>query len=266
MIRNAAPVALAACLLACAIPAARAQGFAALVSPPRFELQVKPGESHREVIEITNASAQAAKYHVRTADWTLSPDGAVKFVDALMPASCRPWVALEAHDITVSPGGKYRYRFDVAPPAGAAAGECRFAVLIEGGEQKVELSGGPSFPIAARLGVIIYVQIGAAAPKLEVVGAKVATVEQQKLPVVLVKNSGNAHGRLTGFLSGTDAAGQSLEFTPSTLPILPGETRAIPLTLHIERGPRVTITYPITIRGNLEWSGGKTPFEQTFKP
>ena len=113
MLRNAASLAIAACLiLSAGIGAAHAQGFAALVSPPRFELEVKPGESHREVIEITNASGQPAKYHTRTADWTLGVDGSVKFEpDALQPGSCRPWVALEARDITVSPG----YAYERAP-------------------------------------------------------------------------------------------------------------------------------------------------------
>ena len=38
-----------------------AQGFAAIISPPRFELFAKPGEKTRQVVEITNASAQAAR-------------------------------------------------------------------------------------------------------------------------------------------------------------------------------------------------------------
>ena len=60
------------------------------------------------------------------------------------------------------------------------------------------------------------------------------------------------------------AAGHKLEFTPSTLPILPGETRAIPLTLHLEREERVAIQYPVTISGKLEWGDRTTAFEQTF--
>jgi hypothetical protein len=242
-----------------------AQGFAALVSPPRFELSAKPGERAREVIEITNASGQAAKFKLRTAEWSLGPEGAVKFDDALEPGSCRPWVAIERRDLTVSPGGKYRYRFEVAPPADAPTGECRFAVLIEGDETAVPMAGGPSLPIAGRLGVIVYVTIGGAQPQLDVVGGKVASIERQQLPVIMVKNTGNAHGRITGFLGGTDAAGKKLEFTPSTLPILPGETRAIPLTIHKERDEPVAVAYPITIRGKLEWGDNKsTPFEQSF--
>jgi len=241
-----------------------AQGFAALVSPPRFELVGKPGEPIREVVEITNASGQAAKFRLRTTDWTFDAAASVKFEDELKPGSCRPWVAIERREITVSPGGKYRFRFEVAPPAGAPAGECRFALMIEGDEQSVQTPGGPSFPIAGRLGVIVYVTLGNAEPRLEVVGSKVAPVNGVDVPVIAVSNTGNAHGRLMGFLSGTDASGAKLEFTPATLPILPGETRAISLVAYKDRDEVVKVAYPITIRGKLEWSGKAVPFEQTF--
>ena len=122
---------------------------------------------------------------------------------------------------------------------------------------------GPGEP--GRLGVIVYVSIGDAQPKLEVTGTKVASVNDVPVPVLLVKNSGNAHGRLTGFLSGTDASGKKLEFTPSTLPVLVGETRAISLVPYGDKDQVVTIAYPVTIKGKLEWGDNQsTPFEQTF--
>jgi hypothetical protein len=261
--RHLAPVVCCAVFLAASF-GAFAQGFAALVSPPRFELSAKPGEKVREVVEITNASAQAAKYGLRTADWTFSPDASVTFDDSLKPGSCRPWVAIESRQITVSPGGKYRFRFEVAPPADAPAGECRFAILIEGADQNVQTPGGPAFPISGRLGVIVYVTVGAAEPILEIAGTKVASVNGEDLPVLTVKNTGNAHGRLAGFLSGTDAAGKKLEFTAATLPILPGESRDISLAVYREKDEAIKVAYPVTIRGKIEWGSKSTAFEQTF--
>lgn len=256
----------AAILVASLIPmASAAQGFAALVSPPRFELTAKPGDKVRQVMEITNAGAQAAKYKLRTADWSLADDGAVKFDDSLAPGSCRPWVAIESRQITVGAGAKHRYRFEISPPADAPGGECRFAIMIEGDEQTVQSPNGPSFPIAGRLGVIVYLGLGDAAPKLEVTGSTVAPVNGVPVPVITVKNNGNAHGRITGFLSGTDASGKKLEFTPSTLPILPGESRSISLVPYGDKDEVIKVAYPITIKGKLEWGGNQsTPFEQTF--
>ena len=246
---------------------ANAQGFAAIISPPRFELFVKPGEKTRQVIEITNASAQLAKYYLKTADWALDKNGGVSFDETLQAGSCRPWVAIEAREISVSGGGKYRYRFEVAAPADAPPGECRFALLVEGDEQAIKATNGPPVPLAGRIAIIVYVTVGNAAPKLEVVNSQVALVDGVATPVLQVKNTGNAHGRLDGFLSGTDASGKKLEFTISTLPILPGETRVILLTVtRDEREAPVKVVYPITIRGNLEWSDKSIPFEQRFVP
>ena len=142
-----------------------------------------------------------------------------------------------------------------------------FALLIEGDEQAVKSANGPTVPVAGRVAVIVYVMVGGATPKLDVVASQVVMVGGEALPVLQVKNSGNAHGRLDGFLSGTDASGKKLEFSVSTLPILPGETRAISLSVNRgERDPAFKIAYPVTIRGNLEWGEKSTPFEQRFAP
>lgn len=244
-----------------------AQGFAAMISPPRFELTVKPGEKIRQVLEITNASSQASKYFVKSADWTLDKTGGVTFDESLPAGSCRPWVGIEKREITVSGGAKYRYRFEIAVPADAAAGECRFALLVEGEPQTVTAVNGPAIPMSGRIGIIVYVKVGNATPQLDITSAQVGMLNGDPTPMLQVKNTGNAHGRLDGFLSGTDAGGKKLEFTVATLPILPGETRAISLTVTRGEGEApVKIAYPITIRGNLEWTGKTIPFEQRFVP
>ena len=46
--------------------------------------------------------------------------------------------------------------------------------------------------------------------------------------------------------------------------ILPGEVRAIALTATNDRDESVEPKGPVTIRGTLEWSGGRLPFEQRF--
>ncbi len=65
----------------------RAQDFATGVSPPRFELTAKGGDRLRQVVEISNASPQAARLRIKTADWALEPDYAVSFFEALQPAA-----------------------------------------------------------------------------------------------------------------------------------------------------------------------------------
>jgi len=256
----------AACTAAFSTDAA-AQGFAAVVSPPRFELAAKPGETVRQVVEITNAGLLPATFRVRTADWTLAPDAGVAFSEALSGGSCRPWVAIERKEIVVPGGGRYRYRFEVQPPADAPPGECRFAVMIEGDEQAVRTASGLNVPVSGRIGVIVYVAVGSAAPDLQIVGTTLADTDGQRAPVLKIRNAGNAHGRLGGFLSGVDAMGQRRDFAPSTLPILPGETRAIALVADAVPANGGNVVFPIRIQGTLEWgSGQRIELDQQFPP
>jgi len=244
---------------------ASAQQFAAMVSPPRFELEGRPGQTQRQVIEITNGDASPATYKLRTADWTLDDNAAVKLADELAKDSCRPWVALERREITVPAGGRYRFRFEVTPPP-EATGECRFAVLVGGGAATVDAGQNISIPVNAQIAVIVYVTLPGAMPELSIVRTGVAERDGRQVPLLYVRNTGRAHGRLDGFLEGTDAGGRRIEFTPNGLPILPGETREIALNVASEADPRPAVTFPITIRGNLEWSGKSTPFEARFAP
>jgi hypothetical protein len=246
--------------------------FAAAVTPPRFELSVEPGQLTRQVMEITQASPGANTYRVYTNDWAMSESGALTFFDDLQPGSCRPWVAIERKEVTVAMGSRVRYRFEVAPPAGVAAQECRFALMLEGKPQDVKTGEGSSFPMSGRIAVIVYVSVGGARAVLEPGATSIGQLEGQAAPVLTVRNSGNATGRLAGILTGNDASGSAFEFTPETVPILPGRTRQITLQPY-EPGPRTTpsasapaaaprLKWPLSLRGTLEYgSKGNERFD-----
>lgn len=251
--------ALGAATFALASAASHAQGFSAVVSPPRIEIALEAGKPTRQVIEITHVSNQRGNYRVYTNDWVLSPDGnSAVFSDELAPNSCRPWVTLETRDLALAPNGKIRFRFDVTPPADAPAAECRFAVMIEGTEQVVKTEGPVSFPVSGRIGVIVYASVGNARPQLEITQAAVALRDGVLLPHVNVRNTGNAHGRLGGFLVATDPAGKQIDFVPESLPVLPGLTRVVPLVPNVPGTETFKPSYPLTIKGNLEWGSQQT--------
>jgi hypothetical protein len=255
-----------ACGLCCAATIARAD-FLVAISPPRFELAAKPGDRLRQTVEITNASSNPSNLLVRTADWKLRADATVIFDDELQPGSCRPWVAIERRELVVAPRLPYRFRFEVAPPAGQAPVECRFAIMFEGKDASY---AGPSasIPIGARIGVIVYVSVGDVAPELSLKGARVEVRNGQPVAVIDVANSGTAHGRLDGFLSGTDAQGQTLDVTAESTPILPGETRTIALKL-TKTGTSdapAQVVFPLAVKGKLEWGKSRsTELDQRFE-
>ncbi len=267
--------------LACTLQtgSAKANEFALSVSPPRFELATKPGQTVRAVAELSNRSDAPADLTFATAEWELTSDGGVALSQALKPDSCRQWVAIERRQ-TVLPGRtSLRYRFEVTPPADTPPTECRFAIVIAGGDSNVEAAENVQFPVAGQIALIVYVAVGDVKPSLKIVKAAVVEIGGVKTPVVMVENTGTAHGRLSAFLNGTDAAGVRREFSPSTLPILPGETRMIALnpdnvedSLEMEGrestktkslGP---IVFPLTINGTMNDSINSFRFEGVFEP
>lgn len=257
----------------------RADDFALSVSPPRFELNAQAGQTVRGVAELSNASSIAAELNFATADWELTPDGGVITSPELKPGSCRPWVAIERKSTVLQPRTQLRYRFEVTPPADTPPTECRFAIVISSGEERVSPTEGVSFPVNAQIALMVYVGVGDAKPQLRVVKADVVKVNNVLTPVLMVENTGLAHGRLAAFLSGTDAKGVKREFAPSTLPIMPGETRMIALSVDdgsdaIEASAGTPppeskaepIVYPLAISGTINDSINSFKFDGVFEP
>ena len=253
--------------LAALLPgAAFAQGFAAYISPPRFEVQADAGKPLRQVLEIQHVGQQKGNYRVYTADWTFNPDNSVSFSTELAPDSCRPWVALERRELSIEPGARYRFRFEISPPAGTPPRECRFALMVEGLDP-AKVQGAISFPVGGRIGVIVYAAIGGAQPQLSLSASRVDTVQGQPTAVLEVRNSGTAHGRLQGYVNGTDADGKTYEMAPADLPILPGETRRVALQAVAEDGqPAPKPRFPLTVKGALEWGTNRLPLDLTLTP
>ena len=262
---------LFAVLLQAAVATApvHASSFEAMVSPPRFELQSDPGETLRQIVTIQNAGDRPASFAVRTADWDLSADGGLTIhPPELQPGSCRPWARIERRSLRLPAQGLKRFRFEIQVPDGAPAGECRLALLVEPGEdaQLMARARNIRFPVEGRIAVIIYVGIGEAAPQLDVRELRLDEVNGRLTPVAVLHNSGTAHGRPEGFLQGSDASGRRLDFTVAATPVLPGQTRAIPIWQAPAEGTeRVDLQPPLTVRGLIEWQGGEQRVEATLE-
>ncbi len=243
---------------------ADAQEFAVVVTPPRFEDRAKPGTVYRNVIEINNTSKKTTRYTVQTADWSLDTKGSAVFSEKLQTNSCRPWVGIEASEISVKGNGKRRYRFEVKVPANTPDGECRFAIMIEGEPQI--LGGEVAIPVSGRIGVIVYLAIGNAAPIVQIKQHKVLNLQGQDLPILHVQNTGNMHARLEGFVNGIDANGKRIVLVPDNSPILVAANREIPLYPQAEdkNGKIPKISYPLRVKGRLDSGNQKLDIEMIF--
>ena len=69
---------------------------------------------------------------------------------------------------------------------------------------------------------------------------------------------------MSGFLTGTDAKGVAYDFTPSDFPILPHEDREVFLTPSTATDDHPKLTFPVTVKGVLEWGKHKTELNQRF--
>ena len=249
---------------------AHAAGFAAMVSPPRFELQGKPGEVIRQLVTIENAGDNTASFAIRTADWELAENGAVTIhPPELQAGSCRPWARLERRTLRLHPHVGKRFRFELHIPEQAPTGECRLAILVEADDEKQLMAQARNirFPVQGRIAIIIYVNVGGAKPLLSVQSlALQEEADGQLVPVVVLENSGDAHGRPSGFLEGRDGAGKRVQFVVAQTPILPGQTRSIKIVQSLAEGEQaVTLTSPIDIKGVIEWDSGQQKVEATLK-
>jgi len=256
-------------LLLIAPVTASAEGFSVLVAPPRFELKANPGKVIREHLNINNPGSRPVTFLMRTADWDMTEDGVASFhPPALQPGSCRPWIRIERHKIHLPARGKKSYRFEIHVPEDAPPGECRTALLVEAPpEDVVETQAGSlNLPIKGRIAVVIYLAIGDAAPELKLKDALLGENNGLQTPFVVVHNSGNAHGRTTGIVDAVDAGGKHLEFEITPLPILPGQTRRVPLFQPVIDGHEPqAFTPPLEIKGTIEWNGGKEKFKRRIE-
>lgn len=245
---------------------APAWGFSAYVSPARHELNAKPGQVIANIIDIGNDDIRPANYRLYSADWSIDASGGAQFSDAdPLPTSCRPWLRLERRQLKLSARGSRKVRFEVHVPADAKPTLCRFAVMIEDdapASADVKFSN-IELPVAGRIGVIVYVAVGDIRPQLDIVQITGDIYQSRPTPVILVRNSGTAHGRLEGTLEGRDDAGRVIDFSVATLPILPGETRRIPIWPNDDaNGKSVETPFPLTLSGRIEWQGGKREINQ----
>lgn len=248
--------------------------FDTMVSPPRFELQAKPGEVVRQVLGVTNSSREVASFTVQTADWRLDETGAVAYIEGKPAAdSCRRWVRIERYVIQIAPGQTRNYRFEVHVPPGTPSRECRFALLIGSEAAQVTPAGASQIqiPLIGRIGVIVYVAVADAKPKLELRRLGLLKIKGTTVPVATFRNAGNGHGRVLGAVEARDAKGRIVDLVAEQAVILPGAERTIELqpvdySSGEPKRPGFDLVAPIHVRGRLEFqSGGEVKVDQVLR-
>lgn len=252
------------------VPVSAFCSFDATVSPPRFELKAKRGELVRQVINISNMSSLPKKFRIRTEDWDYSDDASKVYYHAgnPKPGSCRPWARIERHVVNI-PGQRAKpYRFEIHVPKDAKPTSCHFAIIVA--PDTSDASSVGNVRLVGRIAVIIYLTVGDAKPELEFKNIGMKDFENKHIPVIEVHNAGNAHARPGGILQAIDAKKRKLELWVGSLPILPKQTRPIPLfpmdwSSGEAKPADFTLEPPIHIKGSVEWGNTKTRLDQSIR-
>ena len=248
------------------------QGFGAGISPSKFELRAKPGTVLRDTITIVNPGSEPADYKFSTVDWEMNDSqGPEFFEDQLLDNSCRPWVRLERAVVHIRPAAQKKYRFEIHVPEDAEPGLCKFALLIQPAEPAMASIGEGdqqiSFPVVGRYAAMVYITIGGARAEIDFLGIGEQIKGDQRLPTLLLSNSGNTLDRTFGQITATDADGKRYILIPQDFPILPGRTEAILLSPEQARNREIVETvfnYPLQLKGKFEIGGQSFKVDEVF--
>ncbi len=257
-------------VLFAALPASGfAAGFTVGISPSKFELRARPGQTLRDTVTIFNPAESGADLQFRTADWQLTETSSVQFFDdALLDGSCRPWVRLERKAVRIESAARRNYRFEVHVPEEAEPGLCRFAILVEPAERdQVNVDGVISMPIVGRYAIVVYVTIGDATADIEYLGMGTHMASGERLPTLRLQNNGTTYDRAFGRIIGTDSEGRRIALTPSSFPVLPGRSEEIQLQRESSANEASTgpLAYPLAITGRIEIGGDAIEIDELFE-
>ena len=223
-----------------ALPFQARAGFSLSISPVRWEAAGKPGETVRNVVKLRSGAGAMQHVKVTLGDWTLTEDGAPLYDKAgSMADSAAAWVRLEPDELSVYPRQEKMVRVAIEIPTTVPPGSYRAALLFEppGAEQK-GVEGAASVFIRGRLAFPIYVTVGDARADGKILETAWHEVPGRGLTLAMkILNGGDAHLRVSGFFSATSRSKPTFEGIVSEVPILPGQTRWVPMEFQGETPP-----------------------------
>ncbi|MEM8615788.1 MAG: hypothetical protein AAGF20_02530, partial [Pseudomonadota bacterium] len=216
---------ISSALVASALPVA---AFGIGLQPTTVEMQIEPGERHRQVIHLGNVHTEdTIALTLGLADWSLDEAGQIE----LMPpgegeGSASDWVRFSPAFVTLQPGETEQIIVDMAAPIRVSrAGDHRFA-LIASTILPEERSGQSGVWKKYQLASLFYLTLGEGESTPSVRGASLSTAPNGQAQVDLAfENTGNAHARLRGQMT-VKGDGADPIFVPlNNIVVLDGATR-----------------------------------------
>lgn len=236
-------------------------GFGIGLQPTTVEMEVGPGERHRQVINLANVhQEQTISLTIGLADWSLTEDGQI---DLSPPGeterSSADWVRFSPAFVTLEPGESAQVVVDIALPARiATTGDHRFALLASTILPE-ERGAGSGVWRRYQLASLFYLTVGDSESRPVVTSSGLAIGEDgSPLFGLRIENSGNAHARLDGVVEVTTASGVIDSVPVSNLVVLDGAARnyQVPLSSDLVPGASLRVrlenTFAPQVSGGFE--------------
>lgn len=233
-------VLLLPCLISLSFAPETYGGFSLGISPVRWEAEGRPGDTLRNVVTLNSGTRAIQKVVISAGYWTLNEAGVPVFDRPdTMPDSAASWVRFHPQEVTVYPRQRKTVRISIRIPEETPSGSYLVALFFQPpAEEQAGESGAATVFIRGRLALPIYVRVGDARPDGKILEAAWKTLDGKgQLPALKVNNQGNAHLRMNGFFSAHSSAGAKFEGIVPGLPLLPGQSRWIPLEFQGEKPP-----------------------------
>jgi hypothetical protein len=183
-----------------------------------FDLTMRPGQTRRLDVEISNAGTAAIAARTYASDVYTIIDGGfgARLRDEAQTGVTR-WLDYRTDVLALSVGAAVRRTFQVAVPADAAPGEYITSLVLEN-DDPIRESGPVALDQIVRQAVAVVITVpGKRLPALAVGGVNHTVVVGKSVVAVAVENSGNVRLKPTATFTLRDAAG--VEVSQATLPM-----------------------------------------------
>ncbi len=227
------------------------------ISPPYFELFLKPKEIKTIIITAENAGDSTIHIKIYPNDWDLDTDDSPLFVEAnTFENSCSNWFYINPMEFNLEPHSDKDIRITLQVPENVF-GEYKSIIFFETTPYKKNPNSMIQFN--SRLGSAIYVSIiGTVSKNGDIIGIEYN--EKDSYAIALFENTGNMHCRVTANLKIYDFKNKLIyEKDISSQLSLPGRTKKIkiPVDTYLNSGS-YTFKIRIDYGGNELLEGEKT--------
>jgi hypothetical protein len=206
-----------------------------------FDFSLKPGQTFRDIVSISNLSGQPKTFYVYPTDAYNTPlDGSFALLLRKdTPKDAGRWIRLGYTKLSVGKNQRIALPFEIDVPANAEPGDHAAGIVVEDVNPPKAANNGKGVVVQQRVATRVYIRVaGPLQPALEVTKIAMRTHKSQLAPWgqgasaqvgFIVKNTGNVRLTSTAQLTMKGLLGRTLKtFKVHQLPeLLPGGTVAI---------------------------------------